>query len=80
MFQYSTNQKTINLPLILLPGSNFLGIAPLRAVARLLDEVQLHYAFTGGAVVNLLLDNLDLAPARVTDDVDVIVEIVSGMK
>lgn len=53
-------------------------IGALRAVAEHLEPLGLNYAFTGGAVVNLLLDDPDFAPARPTKDVDVIVELVSG--
>ena len=54
-----------------------LNIGALRAVAKHLDPIGINYAFTGGAVVNLLLDDPELGPARPTDDVDVIVEVVS---
>jgi len=57
-----------------------LKIGPLRAVSRQLNEAGLRYAFTGGAIVNLLLDDPEFAPARPTDDVDVIVEVVSGTR
>jgi hypothetical protein len=55
-----------------------LEIGSLRAVSRRLSQARLRYAFKGGSVVNLLLDNPEFAPARPTDDVDVIVEVVSG--
>lgn len=54
-----------------------INIGALRSVSGRLDAVRLSYAFTGGAVVNLLLDHPDLSPARPTDDVDVIVELAS---
>ncbi len=54
-----------------------LDIGSLRAVAAKLDPLGVNYAFTGGAVVNLLLDDPEMAPARPTKDVDVIVEILS---
>lgn len=57
-----------------------LDIGPLRAVARKLDGTDLEYAFTGGSIVNLLLDEPELSPARPTDDVDVIVEVVSTVR
>ncbi len=38
----------------------------------------MEYAFVGGAVVNLLLDNPHLSPARPTDDLDVILEAVTA--
>lgn len=53
-------------------------LAALRAVAEKLDALQLDYAFTGGAIVNLLLDHPELSPARPTDDVDVILEVVTA--
>jgi hypothetical protein len=55
-----------------------LDIGPLRAVALRLYKVGLEYAFTGGSVVNLLLDHPDFAPVRPTDDVDVIIELASN--
>lgn len=54
------------------------NLAALRAVADRLDGLGLEYAFVGGAVVNLLLDNPDLSPARPTDDFDVILEAVTA--
>lgn len=53
-------------------------IGALRAVADHLNPLGLKYAFTGGSVVNLLLDDPNFAPARPTKDVDVIVELLSG--
>src|SRR5476649_8225 len=38
------------------------------------------YAFVGGSIVNLLLDNPALSPARPTDDVDVILETVTAQR
>lgn len=52
-------------------------IAAMRAVADRLDGLGLEYAFLGGSVVGLLLDHPSLSPVRVTDDVDVVIEIVS---
>jgi predicted nucleotidyltransferase len=40
----------------------------------------LPYAFVGGSVVNLLLDHPQLTPARPTDDVDVIIDMISGAR
>jgi hypothetical protein len=42
----------------------------MRAVADRLDSLGLDYAFVGGSIVNLLLDNPALLSARPTDDVD----------
>ena len=55
-------------------------IGALRAVASHLDAAGLNYAFTGGSVVNLLLDNPDMSTARPTKDVDVIVELLTGKR
>lgn len=53
-------------------------IGALRVVAGHLESLDLNYAFTGGAVVNLLLDDPDFAPARPTKDIDVILELLGG--
>jgi hypothetical protein len=53
------------------------NIGALRAVADRLDGVGLAYAFVGGSIVNLLIDDPNLVPARPTDDVDVILELVT---
>ena len=52
------------------------NLGTLRTVADRLDDLGLHYAFVGGSIVNLLLDNPGILPARPTDDVDVILEVV----
>ena len=62
--------------------NGFLGmaevpIASLKSLARELDALRVDYAFTGGSIVGLLLDNPELTPMRPTDDVDVIVEVLS---
>jgi len=54
------------------------NLASMRAVADRLDSLGLDYAFVGGSIVNLLLDHPALAPARPTDDVDVILEAVTS--
>src|ERR1700679_3944805 len=54
-----------------------LNLAALRAVADRLHRLELDYAFVGGTVVNLLLDDAGLTPARPTDDIDVILEVVT---
>src|SRR6185436_11726518 len=56
------------------------NLGAMRAVAERLDRVGLPYAFVGGSVVNLLIDHPELTPARPTDDVDVIIEIISGAR
>jgi len=52
-------------------------IAAMKPVAERLDGLGLEYAFLGGSVVGLLLDHPSLSPIRVTDDVDVVIEVVS---
>jgi hypothetical protein len=49
----------------------------MRAVAGRLDQLGLNYAFVGGSIVPLLLDEPELSPARPTDDIDVIVELLA---
>ena len=56
------------------------NLGAMRAVADRLDRVGLPYAFLGGSVVNLLLDHPELTLARPTDDVDVIIEMISGAR
>lgn len=48
------------------------NLGAMRAVADRLDGLGLNYAFIGGSIVNLLLDQPELSPARPTDDLDVI--------
>ena len=55
-------------------------IGALRAVAGYLEGTGVNYAFTGGSIVNLLLDNPEASPVRPTKDVDVIVELFSGWR
>ena len=57
-----------------MPDNN---IGALRAVAERLDQTGIPYAFTGGSIINLLIDNPEFTPARPTDDVDVIIELIS---
>lgn len=45
-----------------------LNIGALQAVADRLNPLGINYAFTGGAVVNLLLNDPDMGPARPTVD------------
>jgi predicted nucleotidyltransferase len=56
------------------------NIGAMRTVAGRLDELRIPYAFVGGSIVNLLLDYLELSPARPTDDVDVILEVATSGK
>lgn len=55
-------------------------ITAMRAVADRLDQAGIGHAFVGGCIINLLLDHPGLAPARPTDDVDVIVEVAAGQR
>lgn len=56
------------------------NIGAMRAVADRLDGLGLEYAFVGGSIVNLLLDDPTFAPVRPTDDVDVILETVTSQR
>ena len=56
------------------------NLSALRAVADRLDSLGLDYAFVGGSIVNLLLDNPAFSPARPTDDFDVILEAVTAQR
>jgi|SRR5208283_1186182 len=53
------------------------NLGALRYVADQLDKLELNYAFIGGSVVNLLLDDPEFSPARPTDDVDVIIQVLT---
>ena len=46
-------------------------------MAERLDQLKLNFAFVGGSIVNLLLDDPGFLPARPTDDVDVVLEVVT---
>lgn len=49
----------------------------LRTIASHLDSLGLDYAFVGGSIIGLLVDNPTLSPVRSTDDFDVILEVVA---
>jgi hypothetical protein len=49
-------------------------------VAGKLDAIGLNYAFVGGSILGLLLDDASLSPVRPTDDVDVIVEVLTARR
>jgi hypothetical protein len=49
----------------------------MRLVAQELDSVGLSFAFVGGCAVWLLVDRPDLTDFRPTEDVDVIIEVVT---
>jgi hypothetical protein len=53
------------------------NLGALRAVADRLDGLGLSYAFVGGSIVDLLLDEPGLTPVRPTDDFDVILGVVT---
>jgi predicted nucleotidyltransferase len=52
----------------------------LAVVAEKLDRLGLNYAFVGGSIVGFLLDNPELSPVRPTDDVDVILEVLTTQR
>jgi len=52
-------------------------LAALKAVAREMDSLGVSYVFTGGSIVGLLLDEPEATVMRPTDDVDLIVEILT---
>ncbi len=51
--------------------------AALNAISREMDTLGVSYVFTGGSIVGLLLDEPEAAVMRPTDDVDIIVEILT---
>lgn len=55
-------------------------ISAMKAVARLLDQLEGNYAFLGGSVVGLLVDHPELIEVRPTDDVDVVIEALSHLE
>ena len=52
-------------------------LAALKALSREMDSLGIPYVFTGGSIVGLLLDEPEATVMRPTDDVDIIVEILS---
>jgi hypothetical protein len=54
-----------------------LDLGALRTVADRFERLGLDYAFVGGSIVTLLLDDPALSPGRPTDDVDVILEVAT---
>lgn len=52
----------------------------LANVAQKLDSLGLNYAFVGGSIVEFLLDNQGLSPVRPTDDLDIIVEVLTNRR
>ncbi len=57
-----------------------IDVRALITVANPLDQLGVKYAFTGGSVLGLLLDNPQLAIVRPTEDVDAIVEVVTWIQ
>ena len=51
--------------------------ALLAEVAAVLGPLELNYAFVGGSIVEFLVDHRGLSPVRPTDDLDIIVEVVT---
>jgi hypothetical protein len=56
------------------------NLIAMQVVAERLVGVGLPYAFVGGSIVSLLLDNPEISPARPTDDVDVILEVTTSLR
>jgi hypothetical protein len=52
----------------------------LSMVAEKLDRLGLNYAFVGGSIVGFLLDNAELSPVRPTDDLDIILEVLTTQR
>ena len=52
----------------------------LADVAQKLNSLGLNYAFVGGSIVEFLLDNQGLSPVRPTDDLDIIVEVLTNRR
>jgi predicted nucleotidyltransferase len=52
----------------------------LAIVAEKLDRLGLNYAFVGGSIVGFLLDNAELSPVRPTDDLDIILEVLTTQR
>lgn len=56
-----------------------INIESLAQVARRLEPLDERFAFLGGSVIPLLVDNPSLVSIRPTKDVDVIIEVVSRL-
>lgn len=54
--------------------------ADLVKVSQMLEPLGVNFTFTGGSVLGLLLDNPMLSFPRMTDDVDVIVEVITRIE
>lgn len=67
----SPNPNSENV--FIMPGT----LESLKIVARRLEPTRVPFAFLGGSVVSLLVDDPGLIDFRPTDDVDTIVEVIS---
>jgi predicted nucleotidyltransferase len=52
----------------------------LAVVAEKLDRLGFNYAFIGGAIVGFILDDAGLSPVRPTDDLDIVLEILTARR
>jgi len=52
----------------------------LAVVAEKLDRLGFNYAFVGGAIVSFLLDDVELSPVRPTDDLDIVLEVLTTQR
>jgi predicted nucleotidyltransferase len=52
----------------------------LAMVADKLDRLGFNYAFVGGSIVGFLLDDAQLSPVRPTDDLDIILEVLTTQR
>lgn len=57
--------------------SDHINIARLKTVATILSNVKEEIVFVGGATVSLYASRPELTTIRVTNDVDVVVELIS---
>lgn len=57
--------------------SNHINIVRLKAVANILSDFKEEIVFVGGATVSLYASKPELTTIRVTDDVDVVIELIS---
>ena len=57
--------------------SDHVNIVRLKAVANILSEFREQIVFVGGATVSLYASRPELTSIRATDDVDVVVELVT---
>lgn len=60
--------------------SHHTNVVRIKAVANALRELNDQVVYIGGAVVSLYVDHPELMDLRVTDDVDVIIELANRGK